>query len=102
MAIVIGGAGNDFIHRAGDGRMPPVGYADVTGATTGTDTIFGLGGDDIIFADAGNDLLNGGTGADAMIGGGNDTYVVDGDTVTEMAGGGTDTRRRWPGRRIHL
>ena len=94
MANVSGTNLNDFIHRIGDGQIPPPGYSDVTGVTTGNDSIGGLGGDDIIFGDAGNDILNGGTGSDTMTGGaGNDTFVVDaaGDTVVEAAGGGTDT-----------
>ncbi|WP_428672822.1 hypothetical protein [Reyranella sp.] len=93
MATVTGSAGKDFIHRLGDGKVAPVGYADVTGVTTGDDVISGLGDDDIIFADAGNDLIDGGAGADTMTGGaGNDTYVVDnaGDTTVEASGGGTD------------
>src|SRR4051794_23398880 len=73
MATVNGTAGKDFIHRAGDGLVPPVGYNDVTGVTTGNDTINGLAGDDILFGDDGNDFLNGGLGADALNGGpGND------------------------------
>jgi len=69
MATATGGAGNDFIHRLGDGKVIPAGYADVTGVTTGNDTIGGLGGDDIIFGDGGNDVIDGGTGADQMTGG---------------------------------
>jgi trimeric autotransporter adhesin len=121
MAIVNGDALKNFIHRAGDGLVPPAGYSDVTGVTIGADTINGLAGDDIIYADAGDDTLNGGDGNDSLLGGigndalnggngndyldggvgadamaggtGNDTYIVNvaGDTVTEAAGGGTDT-----------
>jgi len=93
MATVTGGAGKDFIHRLGDGKVAPVGYADVTGVTTGDDVISGLGDDDIIFADAGNDVIDGGAGADAMTGGaGDDTYYVDnaGDTAVETSNSGTD------------
>jgi Ca2+-binding RTX toxin-like protein len=115
-----GTIGKDFIHRAGDGRVPPPGYTDVLGATTGDDTIDGLEGSDIIYGDAGNDTLTGGKGddglyggpgndtllggagkdtlnggadADAMSGGsGNDTYVVDnvGDATIEAEDGGVD------------
>jgi Ca2+-binding RTX toxin-like protein len=112
MAIVNGTNNPDFIHRSGDGNTPPVGFTDITGVTTGDDTIDGRNGDDIIFADdgnddifggagddtidggLGNDLLDGGLGADALTGGGgDDTYIVDnvGDTAVEGAGGGTDT-----------
>ncbi len=90
MATVTGGAGKDFIHRLGDGRVVPAGFVDVTGVTTGNDTISGLGGDDTIFADAGNDVIDGGTGADAMTGGaGDDTYYVDnaGDATIEASNG---------------
>ena len=61
-------AGKNFIHRAGDGRVPPLGYIDITGVTTGDDFLFGFEDNDILFGDAGNDLLNGGAGADAMTG----------------------------------
>lgn len=112
MAVVNGNAGKNFIHRLGDGLVPPAGFGDITSATIGDDTINGFAGDDIIFGDAGNnsllggagndqlnggngnDYLDGGAGDDAMAGGdGNDTYIVNsiGDTVTEAAAGGTDT-----------
>ena len=57
MATVNGTPGKDFIHRAGDGRIAPAGYNDITGVTTGDDTINGLAGDDIIFGDSGDDVL---------------------------------------------
>ncbi|MGE0259888.1 MAG: beta strand repeat-containing protein, partial [Alphaproteobacteria bacterium] len=73
MATVNGTAGKDFIHRLGDGRIVPAGYNEITGVTTGNDTINGFAGDDIIFGDSGNDVLNGGPGADQLDGGaGND------------------------------
>ncbi|WP_310468252.1 calcium-binding protein [Sphingomonas sp.] len=93
MPVVNGSNGNDFIHRAGDGRSVPAGHADISGVTTGNDTIYGLGGNDYLFGDLGNDTLNGGTGADRMDGGaGNDWFYVDAaaDTVIELADGGTD------------
>ena len=73
MATVNGTIFNDFIHRAGDGQIAPVGFLDITGVTTGDDNINGLFGDDIIFGDSGDDVLNGGPGADSLNGGpGND------------------------------
>ena len=73
MATVNGTIFNDFIHRAGDGQVAPVGFLDITGVTTGDDNINGLFGDDIIFGDSGDDVLNGGPGADSLNGGpGND------------------------------
>jgi Ca2+-binding RTX toxin-like protein len=69
MATVNGTIGNDFIHRAGDGQVAPVGFNDITGVTTVNDTINGLAGNDIIFGDSGIDVLNGGLGADALDGG---------------------------------
>lgn len=112
-ATVDGSSGNDFIHRAGDGQVPPPGYTEVIGVTTGADTIHGFAGDDILFGDAGDDELFGGGGADTLYGGkgndtldggagtdllnggnGDDTYVIDdGDTISEAAEGGIDTVR---------
>src|SRR5947209_660244 len=69
MATVNGTAGNDFIHRAGDGRVAPAGYNDITGVTTGDDTINGIAGDDVLLGDRGNDTLNGGDGDDILNGG---------------------------------
>lgn len=112
MASITGTDGNDFIHRAGDGQVPPSGSVEILGVTTaadvlsggaGRDTIFGDGGNDLLYgglhADllyggAGDDTLDGGAGADQMYGGtGNDTYVVWSlaDGVFELPGGGTDT-----------
>src|ERR1051325_3315757 len=93
-ATVDGGSGNDFIHRAGDGRVPPPGYADVTGVTTGADTINGFGGDDIIYGDNGNDTLNGGAGNDTLNGGaGKD--VLRGDAGNDTLNGGADNDTLW-------
>src|ERR1044071_8291294 len=76
MAIISGTAGNDFIRRAGDGRVAPAEYNDTTGITTGDDVVNGLAGDDIIFGDSGNDVLNGGPGAAVLDGGpGNDALT---------------------------
>ena len=94
MAIVVGGAGDEFIHVAGDGLVAPVGFVDVPLATNLDDSITGNGGNDSIFAGSGNDTVDGGTGNDTMTGGlGNDLYFVDsiGDVINELAGGGTDT-----------
>jgi Ca2+-binding RTX toxin-like protein len=96
VANVTGTILNDFIHRLGDGLTPPAGYSEVTGVTTGDDSVNGSIGNDIIYGDAGNDTLNGGSGSDTLNGGAdNDTYIVDatGDTVIEAAGGGIDTVR---------
>ena len=65
MAIINGTSGNDFIHREGDGQNPirfPT--TELTGVTTGDDTINCAGGKDDAFGDDGNDLLDGGDGAD--------------------------------------
>jgi serralysin len=74
MAIVNGTAGNDFIHRAGDGRIVPAGYNDITGNDTlngaaGNDTLNGAAGDDTLNGGDGNDVLRGGAGADVHNGG---------------------------------
>ena len=50
-------------------------YNDITGVTTGDDTIVGLAGDDIIFGDSGDDVLNGGLGADQLNGGPGSDYA---------------------------
>ena len=77
MAVVNGTADKDFIHRAGDGNVPPLGYNEVTGVTSGNDTIDGKEGDDIIYGDGGNDTIIGGLGADTLYGGdGNDSFLV--------------------------
>ena len=69
MATVKGTTSNDFIHRSGDGLLPPGGFIEITGVTTGNDTITGLAGDDQIFGDKGDDTLNGGPGGDELDGG---------------------------------
>src|SRR5215204_4820955 len=77
MATVNGTPDKDFIHRAGDGNLPPPGYNEVTGDTTGNDTIDGKEGDDIIYGDGGNDQIIGGLGTDTLFGGdGNDIFLV--------------------------
>ncbi len=69
LALVNGTTGPDFIHRAGDGLVPPVGYNDLTGATVGDDVLSGGEGDDIIYGDQGDDVLIGGGGDDSLNGG---------------------------------
>ena len=65
MATVTGTPDKDFIHRLGDGLVPPdLTYNDITGVTISNDTINGLVGDDILFGDDGNDILIGGPGVD--------------------------------------
>jgi Ca2+-binding RTX toxin-like protein len=68
-ALASGTTGPDFIHRAGDGLVPPVGYNDLTGATIGDDVLSGGDGDDIIFGDQGDDVLISGSGDDRLDGG---------------------------------
>ncbi|WP_028030908.1 beta strand repeat-containing protein [Gemmobacter nectariphilus] len=112
MASIVGTDGNDFIHRAGDGHLPPSGSVEILGVTTsadvlsggaGRDTIFGDDGNDVLYGGsfndvlyggAGDDTLDGGAGADQMYGGaGHDTYLVRSieDRVHELPGGGIDT-----------
>jgi hypothetical protein len=96
MAIISGTAGNDFIRRAGDGRVAPAGYNDTTGITTGDDVVNGLAGDDIIFGDSGNDVLNGGPGADVLDGGPGNDALTGGpgpDTFVFAPGNRNDTIR---------
>ena len=66
---VLPSTGPDFIHRAGDGLVPPVGYSDLTIATAGDDVLSGGDGDDILYGDGGDDVLAGGGGADRLDGG---------------------------------
>ncbi len=85
LALVNGTTGPDFIHRAGDGLVPPVGYNDLTGATVGDDVLTSGDGDDIIFGDQGDDVLIGGGGDDSLNGGdGVDTadYGLSGSAIT--------------------
>ncbi|MDH4385034.1 MAG: M10 family metallopeptidase C-terminal domain-containing protein [Caulobacter sp.] len=92
LALVNGTAGPDFIHRAGDGLVPPVGYNDLTGATIGDDLLTGGDGDDIIYGDQGNDILSGGNGDDSLNGGdGLDTadYGQVGSAITADLSAGT-------------
>ena len=84
MATVNGTASNDFIHRAGDGRVALAGYNDITGVTTGDDTINGLAGDDVLFGDSGNDALSGG-GGDDLLNGGPGADVLDGGSGADYA-----------------
>ena len=93
MATITGTAGNDIIHRNGDGIAVPAGWGELLGVTVLDDTLLGMAGNDILYGDAGNDFLNGGIGVDTMYGGaGNDIYIVDNvsDVTIEMAGGGVD------------
>ena len=93
MTTVNGTPVNDFIHRAGDGRVVPVGYTDVTGVSTGDDVISGLPGDDILFGDSGHDSLDGGDGNDRLDGGSlNDTLTggLGSDTFVFASGYGYD------------
>ena len=77
MATVKGTGAADFIHRAGDGNVPPPGFNEVVGVTTGDDTIDGRAGDDIIYGDGGNDTITGGLGTDTLFGGdGNDVLFL--------------------------
>jgi Ca2+-binding RTX toxin-like protein len=92
LALVSGTAGPDFIHRAGDGLVSPVGYVDLTGATVGDDILSGGDGDDIIFGDQGDDVLDGGSGDDSLNGGdGLDTadYGQAGSAITADLAAGT-------------
>ncbi len=91
-ALVNGTTGPDFIHRAGDGLVPPVGYNDLTGATVGDDVLSGGEGDEIIFGDQGDDVLIGGGGVDSLDGGdGMDTadYGQAGSAITADLSAGT-------------
>lgn len=91
--FVAGTIAADFIHRAGDGLIPPPGLTEIDTVTTGDDSISADGGDDQVFADLGNDTLDGGTGADTLTGGqGDDLYVIDNalDQAIEAAGEGVD------------
>lgn len=112
MADITGTSGQDFIHRSGDRRTTPLGYNDISGATTLNDRLSGLAGDDMLYGDAGNDVLFGGTGNDRLFGmtgddtlqggpgddtlaggRGNDVYYVDSalDLVQEVSDSGNDT-----------
>lgn len=96
MANITGTAGNDLVHRTGDGIAVPAGWAELLGVTLLDDTLLGMAGNDILYGDAGNDLLNGGLGVDTMYGGaGNDIYIVDNalDIVSESASAGLDQVR---------
>ena len=55
MALVNGTAGSDFIHVAGDGRVPPGGFTENTAATNGQDQIVAGAGTDYIYAGGGDD-----------------------------------------------
>jgi len=83
MAIVNGTIGNDFIHVAGDGNVPPPGWLDNPGATNGDDVINPLDGNDKVFAGGGDDLINMGAtfgASDELHGGdGYDTVTMEGD-----------------------
>ncbi|MBE2278539.1 MAG: calcium-binding protein, partial [Rhodobacteraceae bacterium] len=101
--VVNGSANNDFIHRLGDGLIPPLGATEVTDVTTGDDEILAGAGNDTLHGDAGNDTLYGGSDNDTLYGGtgddtlhggaGNDRYYVDsaGDVLDEAAAAGIDS-----------
>jgi Ca2+-binding RTX toxin-like protein len=68
MAVVTGTSVADFIHRVGDGLVFG-GFNEMTGVTTGGDSITGGLGNDLIFADGGNDTVTGDDGNDTLVGG---------------------------------
>ncbi len=57
MANVTGTSGDDFIHVAGDGRVPPPFTNEIAQATNGDDVIRAGAGRDTIFAGGGADLI---------------------------------------------
>jgi Ca2+-binding RTX toxin-like protein len=91
MATVNGTLGNDFVHRAGDGLVAPLGYNDVTGVTTGDDTMNGGNGNDTLNGGNDNDLLTGGNGADVLNGDNGSDALNGGEGDDALSGGnGTD------------
>ncbi|MBC7479205.1 MAG: hypothetical protein H7317_14090 [Pseudorhodobacter sp.] len=64
MVIVTGTAADDLIHLAGDGLT---GLNDIALATTGSDSLYGMGGNDVLRGGAGSDHLFGGDGNDRML-----------------------------------
>jgi serralysin len=91
MAIVSGTTGDDFIHRDGDGLVPPPGFTEITGVTTDADTINGFEGNDIINGDAVNDTITGGKGNDTVnAGDGNDLIVWRSGDAGDLVNGGND------------
>lgn len=60
-AVINGTSAGDFSHR--------VGFNEITGVTTGADTIAGDVGNDTVFGDAGADSIRGDEGNDTLVGG---------------------------------
>lgn len=79
MGTINGTSGNDFVHAAGDGLVPPGGYNDIPEATDTYDYYYGeLGGNDRVYLGAGNDYFyfdGGFTAGDRLDGGADSDYL---------------------------